>query len=71
MIFFSVSYLYQKEKISFCVAAITYESSVGLQTHDSAFSHTARGREGGSLAVVLEISKSGSDTHTHETMHKT
>lgn len=55
---------------NFFFLPLTYESSVGLQAHGSAVSHTARGRLRGGLAVVLEISEPGSEMHTHTYTHK-
>lgn len=66
------------EQLSVCVSELfslfislhlTYESSVGLKAHGSALSHTARGRQRGGLAVVLEISEPGSETHRHTQTH--
>ncbi len=57
--------------LSFLFLHLTYESSVGLQAHGSALSHTARGRQRRGLAVVLEISEPRSETHTHtNTTHR-
>lgn len=46
---------------------LTYESSVGLEAHSSAFSHAARSRQRSWLTVVLEVSKPGSDAHAKKT----
>lgn len=46
---------------------LTYESSVGLQAHGSAFSHTAGSGQSRGLAVVLEVGEPGSERHKTRT----